>query len=184
VQAYFFNCSLLLEGDAYTFGKLVIHETVLNEIKKWQNSSLKIKRFTLPIIISMIAKCTQLVVSTPQLPQPERDKYFRWISRAEEELDDSDKSETTTFADKMYLALAFKCKGNIATHETSLRSITRKTIGNERLFSVGKMIEDRRISGFITDKNILLDGLSNLEQFDEKLMRDDKQLVIKIIASM
>lgn len=182
VQAYLFNCAAIVEGPSYSFGKLLIHETVLKEIAVWKNSSLKIRKFTLPVIESMIEKCASLSVTDPVLSNPEKEKYFRWINRAEESLSAAEKSETTSSSDKMYLSIAMKSSGNIATHESSLRSITKKTIGEPRLFSLGKMIEDRKNQGLLTKENIL-DGIANLSQFNENLMSEDKKLVEDILKA-
>lgn len=182
VQAYIFNSPILLEGKDYTFGKLLIHETVLNELRNWESSKLKIKKFTLPVIQSMITKCASLSVATPKLTDDERVKFFRRISRTEENLEYSEKSEVTSSPDKMYLSLAMKSSGNIATHETSLRSITKKTIGEPRLFSIGRMIEDRNKQSLL-DKQQIIDGKDNLSYYGEFLMREDQHLVDSILAA-
>jgi tellurite resistance protein len=180
VQAYLFNCRTLLEGPDYSFGKLLIHQTVLDEIQSWSKSSLKIRKFTLPIIQSMISKCASLAVSTPNLSDDEKNKYFRRISRTEDTLGASEKSQATSSSDKMYLALAIKSNGNIATHETSLRSITKKSIGEGRLFSVGRMIEDRKKQGLLTKQDIQ-DGILNLSHYNECLMNEDNRVVNAIL---
>lgn len=182
VQAYLFNCAVLLEGPDYTFGQLLIHETVYNEILIWPKSTLKVKKFTLPVIESMIKKCGELAVQAPEVPDAEREKLFRRISRAEDSLEPTERSQATSKADKMYLAIAIKSKGNIATHEASLRSITKKTIGENHLFSLGRMIEDREKHGLLKKQDIL-DGIANLNHYSENLMKEDHQIVQKLLAA-
>lgn len=184
VQAYLFSSEILLEGQPYSFGEILIHETVFDEISIWPKSQLKLKKFTAPVIDSMIRKCAELMESDPVLSPEEKVKYFRWITKTEDMLGDSEKSKSTSNPDKIYLSLAMKSKGNIATHEASLRSITKKTIGESKLFSVGKMIQDRTNNHLIADKQVLLDGLANLAEYDEKLMADDKKIVDGLISSM
>lgn len=182
VQAYLFNCGVLLEGRDYSFGQLLIHETVYNEILIWPKSNLKIKKFGLPLIQSMLKKCGELAVPTPIVPDAEKEKLFRRISKAEESLDTTERSQATSKADKMYLAIAIKSKGNIATHEASLRSITKKTIGENHLFSLGRMIEDRNRHGLLKKQDIL-DGIANLKHYNENLMKEDQQIVQKLLAA-
>lgn len=173
----------MLEGDDYSFGKIYVHQTVLAEISEWEYSGAKKNKFGLGVIKSMITKCEELVLDGPTLADEEKNKIFRRISRVEQQLADEQKSSDTSEPDKMYLAVAHKLRANLATQERTLRSVSKKVIGEDRLFSFADMIIDRCEQKLI-DKKKVEEGVDNLAYFDESFIRGNKKRILEEIKKL
>jgi rRNA-processing protein FCF1 len=180
VMAYIFDSTILLGDKPYTFGKILIHQTVLDELEIWLRSGSKKKKFGELFIKSMIDKCCDLVVEEPVLADVEKTKYFGRIARAEKALSTDQKSSDTSAPDKMYLSIAIKLNANLATQERTLRNISKKAIGEKRLFSFSDMIIDRFKQQSIS-KDDVLNGFKNLDHYNEHLISGNKQKVLSAI---
>lgn len=181
VMAYLFNPSKMLNDNPYTFGKIFIHQTVLDELSLWLTSGAKKKKFGTALITSMIQKCGEMVVEKPILAEQEEKKFFSRIRRIELALSDGERSTDTSRPDKMYLSLAMKLSANIATQEKTLRSISQKTIGSKRsVVSFTDMLLDRFKDKKIEPEEIRA-GLDNLNHYDEGFIRGNKKKILDAI---
>lgn len=183
VLAYLFDSKIMLEGPSYSFGKLYVHKTVFDELLKWETSTAKKSKFGIELIRSMIEKCSDLMIENPVLADAEREKFFRRIGKVEQQLQPDQKSSDTSDPDKMYLAVTLKLNANLATQERTLRSISKKVIGENRLFSFDEMIIDR-CKNNLFDKSKVQDGLSNLSHFDENFIKGNKAKILEEIKKL
>ena len=81
VMAYIFDPQVMLEGGEYSFGKIYVHLTVLDELCEWEYSEAKKTKFTPSVIKSMINKCVALKIDGPLLAEEEKNKIFRRMDR-------------------------------------------------------------------------------------------------------
>ncbi|MBF0361960.1 MAG: hypothetical protein HQK49_13170 [Oligoflexia bacterium] len=181
VMAYIFDSSSMLSELPYLFGKIFIHQTVYDELSKWQKSVAKKKKFGEGLINSMLEKCGAMVISEPILAEQEKTKYFHRILLLEKVLEDDEKSADTSSSDKTYLALAIKTKANLATQEKTLRNVSRKVLGEKRVFDFSDMIIDKFHQGQL-DKQKVEDGLKNLAHYEENFVKGTRQNIFKEIG--
>lgn len=180
VMAYIFDSSKMLNEESYSFGKAYIHQTVYDELSEWIHSSAKKKKFGIGLIESMLQKCGDMVMTKPVLAEEEKQKYFRRIARAEEALEENEKSADTSSADKTYLAIAHKINANLATQERTLSNAGRKVIGQKRIFNFSDMIIDRFKATKI-NKQQVEDGLQNLAYYEEHFVKGTKAQIMEEI---
>jgi hypothetical protein len=164
-----------------SLGRIVVHPTALNELKKWQRpGALKRKRFG-SIVDDFVDVAEQLVTtefdfldieSVGSTMEALRQQFNRLSEEGKVKLSDPPSPQDLR---QLSCAVLFDCK--IATQERSLTAITKAVDANMHIgfleIVMALLDED------LINEQKLLDGLQNLDIFKETVSVSDRNLLIK-----
>jgi rRNA-processing protein FCF1 len=165
----------------YTFGKVVVHQMVIDELESWlQGNSLKKRKFGEHLITDAISHSESNTEDLHELTQSEMQKSIRYLSALESKLGMSEKGSDTSDTDKQMLSLARKNKSALATQELTMRSLAQKTLPGDKLKSFEDMVIELFRGGHLSKQEIK-DGLDILFRYNENLLSEGKQSVLELL---
>ncbi len=177
-MAYIFNPAIMLSDDAYSFGKIYIHQTVYEELSRWRYAGGKIKKFGLALFEGMLRKCEELAIDEKVMAEVEKENIFRRAIRVERGLPQTELSSSASDPDRTYLAIALKLKANLATEDLTLISVAQKMMGPMRVFNFADMVLDRYRANQISLAQIKL-GKTQMDRYHEHFRDSASTRIIK-----
>jgi len=180
VKMALFDPNLMFNTD-YSFGEVAVHEVVLKELRNWiSKPTPQLQRFGVEVLKDLVARCEKKSKVIPEVREETLKKSIMALSVMEKYVPSGDKGSDTSRTDKTLLTLAWINKANLATEERTMTSVAKRSLGSNRVFSFGKLIQDLFQMGLLT-KTEIKDGLENLSKFDENLLFEDKLLIDSLL---
>ncbi|MBP5296283.1 MAG: hypothetical protein J6Y94_03010 [Bacteriovoracaceae bacterium] len=178
MMAYIFNSAIMLSDDAYSFGKIYIHQTVYEELSRWRYAGGKLKKFGLELFEGMLRKCEELAVDEKVMADAEKENIFRRAMWVERGLPPAKLSSSASDPDRTYLAIAIKLKANLASEDLTLVSVAQRMIGPTRVFNFADMVLDRYRANKISLAKIR-EGKKQMDRYREHFRDSESAKVIK-----
>jgi rRNA-processing protein FCF1 len=173
----------LMFSIQYSFGKIVVHQLVIDEIERWQRpGSKKYNKFGPGLLSDALGYCRACEIKFTEPAELERKKHHSIISAIENKIAEDEKSAPTSTADKDLLMLAKKHKAKLATQEQTLRTLSKRVIGAEMLLSFEDLIIDILEQKLMTKVEVLA-GLETLARFNEKLRQEGKPKLMNALKT-
>jgi hypothetical protein len=168
----------IMFSATYSFGKLVVHQLVIEEIERWlRPESKKYKKFGKGLIEDALGYCRGMEVKFRTPAEQERKKYHGIMSGIESRLSDNQKSASASTTDKDLLVFAKKNNAKLATQEVTLRSLSKGVIGEDMLLSFEDLVVDAFSQTLLT-KDEVLSELDTLSRYNESLRADGKTVIM------
>jgi hypothetical protein len=168
----------IMFSATYSFGKLVVHQFVIEEIERWlRPESKKYKKFGKGLIEDALGYCRGMEVKFRTPAEQERKKYHGIMSGIESRLSDNQKSASASTTDKDLLVFAKKNNAKLATQEVTLRSLSKGVIGEDMLLSFEDLVVDAFSQTLLT-KDEVLSELDTLSRYNESLRADGKTVIM------
>lgn len=175
-----FKPSIMFD-HSYSFGKVVIHQLVIDELASWlEGNTLKKRKFGEHLIQDALSKSEARAEPLKGLAPAEMQKSVRYLSVLESKLGMNEKGTDTSDTDKEILSITRKNKAALATQELTMRSLAQKTLPGDKLKSFEDMVIELFKSGKLSKQDIQ-DGLDNLHRYNENLRTEAKQSVLDLI---
>ena len=166
----------------YSFGDLIVHQSVINEIERWQRSgSRKLAKFGEGLLKDALKYCYQFQGAIKEPAEAEKTKSFGIFSAIENRPSANQKGAPTSSTDKYLLLLAKKNDAKLATQEHTLQLLGARVLGKDGILSFEDLSIDLFAQGHM-DKKIIEDGIDALQRMGESLRADGRRKILAAIG--
>lgn len=173
VKMTLFKQSKMFDAE-YSFGEVEIHESVLAEIRRWiDHEGKKARKFGAQLLEDAINRASDHTGRLRGLDPAEMRRSFKALSAMEAALEPHEIGSATSRTDKELLTLAWKNRANLATEERTMRSLGKRSLGKDRVFSFANLVVDLLQIGGISRGEVET-GLDTLARYDERLPREEE----------